>query len=118
MADKKMTKKEMWSLILVFLNAAEADETLIAGVEHEIELLDRKGSKKSVNATKVAEQNAAIALIADVLADATEPMKATPIGDAAGGMGVQRASAMLKKMVEAGTVVRTEDKGVAYFTLA
>ena len=41
----KMTKKEMWAKILSF-KEVQADPELVAGIEHEIELLDRKNASK------------------------------------------------------------------------
>lgn len=116
MADKKMTKREMFTNILVLLNAAEADESLIAGIEHEIELLDKRSASKSPNAKKVAEQNANLAKVREVLAAADEGLRATEIANAT-DFTVQRVTALVRKMVESGEVTRTEDKKVATFTL-
>lgn len=116
MVEKKVTKREHLSNILVFLVAAEASPDTIAFVEHEIELLDRKRSSKAPDAKKVAEQNAIKDSIVSVLGNASEPMKATPIAEAL-DLTVQRVSALLRQMVADGTVVRTEEKKVATFSL-
>ena len=118
MADKH-TNRELFETLLIFATAAEADAWVIEGLEHELELLDRKRGAKGVDAKKAAEQAAVIARIEDVLAGATEPMRVKEIvaaldDDTTG----QRVTAMVKKMVDAETVLRIEDKKIARFTLA
>ena len=54
--------------------------------------------------------------IADFLADGSQ-RTATEIGDAL-GISNQKASALLKQMVDAGSVVKTVDKRKAYFAIA
>lgn len=116
MGEKKMTKKEMWATILVFLNAAEADAEIISGVEHEIALLDKRAGSKSVNAKHTAEQREAMDTVTSVLANANEGVRATAIAEAT-GFSVQRVTALVKKMVDSGEVVRAEVKKVAFFSL-
>lgn len=115
MSDKH-TKRELFETLLVFATAAEADEWVLAGLEHEIELLDRKRDSKGIDAKRAAEQKAVIANIEGVLANAAEPLRATAIANEV-GCSVQRASAMLRKMVLAGDAVRHEDGKVVTFTL-
>ena len=117
MTENKTTKRENYQTLLVILAAVEADESLSDFVQHEIDLLDRKRGNKGSNSKAVAEANATAEKILAVLAEADEPMKATPIADAA-DMTVQKASASLRKLVAEGVVTRTEDKKVATFSLA
>lgn len=123
MAEKKMTKREKFELLLA---KVEGDEMLTEFINHEIELLSAKASKG--NAKKSAEQEAFIDLIRDVLSEAPNPMQCGAIAKDARLLGFawkdgnatspQRVSAMLKKMVESGDVVKTIDKKTSYFALA
>ena len=123
MAEKKMTKREKLEMLLA---KVEGDEILTEFINHEIELLSAKVSKG--NAKKNAEQEAFIDLIRDVLSEAPNPMQCGAIAKDARLLGFawkdgnatspQRVSAMLKKMVESGDVVKTVDKKTSYFALA
>jgi len=115
MSDKH-TKRELFETLLVFASAAEADAWVIEGLEHELDLLDRKRATKGVDAKKAAEQAAATAVIRDTLAGATEPMRAGEVAKVT-DLSVQRVSAMLRKMVLSGEVSRIEDKKVTTFSL-
>lgn len=117
MADTKHTKRELFETLLVFASAAEADEWVLKGLEHEIELLDRKRATKGVDAKKAAEQRAVMESIEAVLTDSDEALRATAIAEGV-GCSVQRASALLRKMVAAGSVTRHEDKKVVTFSLS
>jgi CRP-like cAMP-binding protein len=87
---------------------------LIAFIDHEIELLDRKSKSPSVNAKHAAEQAEAMDCVRLSMSD--EPMRATAIAEAA-GYSVQKVSALLRKMVASGEVVREQDKKVVTFRL-
>jgi predicted transcriptional regulator len=115
MADKH-TKRELFETLLVFASAAEADGWVIDGLNHELELLDRKRSTSKGDAKKKAEQVTIKKGIVDVLTNA-EPMRATEIAKGA-DVSVQRASALLRQMVKDEQVVRHEDGKVTTFTLA
>ena len=122
---KKMTKREMFTTILGVLSALDVDEsnidlaeTLIAGVKHEIELLDKKSGSGKVNPKRAAEQVAAKAEIRQVMASG-EPMRATAIAAATpSDMSVQRVTALLRQMVADGIVTREQDKKVVTFKVA
>ena len=123
MAEKKMTKREKFEMLLA---KVEGDEMLTEFINHEIELLSAKASKG--NAKKNAEQEAFIDLIRDVLSEAPNPMQCGAIAKDerllsfqwkdGNATSPQRVSAMLKKMVESGDVVKTVDKKTSYFALA
>jgi len=116
MSDKH-TKKELFETLLVFASAAEADGWVVAGIQHELDLLAKRAGAKGTNAKRDAEQASAMATVGIVLEDSDEPMRATAIAEAA-GFSVQKVTALLKKMVDAGTVNREQDKKVVTFSLA
>ena len=122
---KEPTKREKFAMLLPLV---EGDEMLTKFVEHEIELLEAKSSKGS--SKKSLEQEKFIDLIRDVLAECADEvgMQCGAIAkderlasfEWADGKPTssQRVSAMLKKMITAEDVVKTEVKGVSYFRLA
>ena len=123
MAEKKITKREKFEMVLKMV---EGNEMLTEFINHEIDLLSSKSGKTS--AKKTSEQEQFIDLIRDVLAEAPNPMQCGAIAKDERiasfewadkkETSPQRVSAMLKKMVDCGDVVKTTDKKVTYFALA
>ena len=113
----KMTKREMFAQILSHLT----DETEIAFVEHEIELLAKKAGAKSgkATATQVANER-----LKDEIIDFMENGATVTITDitngveALNGASNQKVSALMKQLVDAGMVVKTFEKRKAFFTKA
>ena len=109
-----MTKREYFAQIREIV--AENEE-LVAFVDHEVELLDKKNSRKSGKPTKAQVANEGIkAEIAEYLRE-NAPAR---IGDIAQAVGQtpNKVNALIKQMKDTGEVIRTEEKRVAYFTLA
>lgn len=118
MAEKKITKREMWNQILEKypLTVEEKDY-----INHEIELLNKRNSK---DRKPTANQQANELIKQDILAylgSVDNPQSITDIIKGAEGcedLSNQRVSALVRQLKEAGTVIRTEVKGRAYFSLA
>lgn len=119
----KVTKKERFTQLLEIAEVKKNEE-LVKFINHELELLEKKsGSKKQTETQKANEE--LMTVIADTLATCenavtvSELMKMRefelPNGEIASN---QKLSAMLKKMADNGTVVRTVEKKKAYFSLA
>lgn len=115
--EKKMTKKEMFELI----KGAMADnEMVVAFCEHEIELLNRKGSKSGQ--TKVQKEN--LELMEKIVNALTEIGRAVTITDLQkensemAEYSNQKLSALLKKLIEDNRVVKTTDKKKSYFSIS
>ena len=108
-----MTKRENYTA----LRAIVIDNPeLVAFIDHELELLDKKNSKRSDKPT--AKQTANAELADKILASMSdEPMTCTAIADMF-GISNQKCSALIKGLVDDGKVVRTVVKRVAYFTVA
>lgn len=119
MAEKKITKVEMFTMIKA-LDEVKANANMVAFIDHEIELLQKKSEKKGNS--KASQANAEfladvkVALTALGTATATEIMKEL-VGKYP-EVSNQKVSAHLRKLVKAEEVVRTEEKGKAYFSLA
>lgn len=112
-----MTKREMFSL-LATVNADNAE--IVEFCNHEIKLLDAKKSSKTP--TKTQKENEVIMeRIALDLAEFDKPVTVTELiagGEGLEGLTNQKVSALLRKMVEAGKVVKSIEKKKAFFSLA
>ena len=127
MAEKKITKREKYEMA-VAMAEREGNEMLVEFFNHEIELLAKKSSNGS--AKKNDEQEAFMDIVRDVLVEGTNVLgmqcgasaKDSRVAEFVWADGKetspQRVSAMLKKMVDSGDVVKTTDKKVTYFRLA
>ena len=117
MANKKMTKREMFLQIKSNypLTAAE-----VAFVDHELELLEKKNSaERKPTAQQVANEGIKAAIVAGMapnrLYTVTEIQKEIP---ECAEMSNQKVSALVRQLKDAGLVVKTEDKRKSYFSLA
>ena len=113
--EKKITKREV-------INAMLAEEVVVANevyvnfLNHELELLDKKSSNRKPS--KAQEANVAIKdNILAVLTESEAPISATEIAKAV-DITVQKASALLRQMIDANVVVKTIDKRKTFFSVA
>ena len=122
MANSKMTKKDWFATIraMVECSGNEREDEILAFIDHEVELLEKKSSKSGQ--TKTQKENVeVVAKIENALREVGKAVTITELQTASEEMSAysnQKLSALLKQMVSKGTVVRTEDKKKAYFSLA
>ena len=116
---KKLTKRDHFNALL---NLAEvkADPKLVDFINHEIELLDKKNSAdKKPTAQQTANDSIKVAILDNMVEGKaytiTDLIKTIP---ECADLTNQRVSALVRQLVEAGKVLRTEDKRKAYFSLA
>jgi hypothetical protein len=110
-----MTKRENYNAIRTIL-VAEGKTDLVAFIDHELELLDKK-NKAPKKATKTQVENEGLKdKILGVLASANAPMTATAIGEAL-GLSVNKTSALLTQLKEDNSVTREVVKRKAYFSV-
>ena len=117
--EKKMTKKEMFAMIME-LAEVKANEEMVAFIDHEIELLEKKASKSGQSRTQ-KENEVLIEQIFEALSIVEKPMTITEFQGEFSDMAEysnQKLSALLKKLVESGRVVKTIDKKKSYFSVA
>ena len=117
----KMTKREWFEELknVVFASDYERKDEAMGFLKHEIELLNKKSSKETM--TKTQKENVeVIKKIKAVLETFENPVTITEMQktDELSEYSNQKLSALLKKLVSAGEVVRTEEKKKAYFSLA
>ena len=113
----KMTKRDYFNTLLTMPDV-QANPAVVAFIEHEVELLDRKNSAdKKPTAQQVANKGVADAIIAgmerDKLYTVTDLIKTIP---ACAELTNQRVSAILRGMTD--SIERVEEKRKAYFRLA
>lgn len=112
----KITKKEMFTMIKA---QVKDNAEMVAFIDHEIELLDKKASNKK--ATKTQEANIGIKSTILAVLEGAKPMTVTEMQGASAELGElsnQKVSALVRQLVEAGKVVKTIDKKVSRFSLA
>ena len=115
MATTKTTKREYINRILTYVHDEDKPYLL-----NELALLDKKSTaEKKPTAVQVANEgikaDIAEGMVANTLYTVTDIQKGIP---ACAELSNQRVSALLRQMVGAGVIVRTEDKRKAYFSLA
>ena len=112
----KITKVEMFQMIKAQVSD---NQDMVAFIDHEIELLQKKASNKK--ATKTQEVNVGIKTTILAVLKGADPMTITEMQGASAELGElsnQKVSALVRQLVEAGTVVKTVDKKVSRFSLA
>ncbi len=122
MTEKKMTKKDWFAALakMVETSNMENKTEALAFIQHEVELLNRKSEKSGQ--TKTQKENVGIMKkIKAALAEVGKPVTITEMQAASADMAEysnQKLSALLKKMVDGGEVVKTSEKKKSYFSLA
>ena len=120
--EKKMTKKEMFTLIAT-LNAN--DKAIVDFCNHEIELLERKKSQGNAKANEKMDK--AVELVYEALAGMDKPVKVSELivqanldelANESGVVSTQKVSALLKKLVDCGRATKFTDKKNTYFKVA
>jgi hypothetical protein len=119
--EKKMTKKEMFTLIAT-LNAS--NQEIVDFCNHEIELLERKKSQGNAKANE--KMDSQVALVYNALVSVGKPITASELiaqggldelANESGVVSTQKVSALLKKLVDSGKVSKFTDKKKTYFSV-
>lgn len=112
------TKRENFATLRTVVETANTEnkDELLSFIDREVELLNHKSAKSGQ--TKTQKENVAVKeSIKEALAQFSAPVTVSEIM-AIVGLSNQKISALLRQMVKAGEVVRTEEKKKAYFALA
>ena len=110
------TKREYFNELKTIVSDNDA---LVAFIDHELELLDKKNSAPKAPTAKQVENEK----IKDyILAHLVKPMTISEmlkdfLADYPTELSNQRVSAIVKQLVEDNSVVRTVDKRKAYFSV-
>lgn len=118
----KITKREMFAMVREIVEASGSvnTELLTNFIDHEVELLTKKNtSEKKPTAKQTANEVVKNEILdfmeVNKLYTVSELLKSVPALD---GCSNQYASSLVRQMVNAGQLVRTEEKRKAYFSLA
>ena len=117
--EKKVTKKDRFSRIYAIIEESNASDKveLLGFIDHEVELLEKKSSKVTLTATQKANLEV-IEVIKEVLEDKPNSTVSELIKDERlSAYTYQKISALLKKLIDGGEVVKSTDKKVSRFSL-
>ncbi len=118
----KITKKDMFAMVYAVVESVEDDnkQLMLDFINHEIELLNKKSSRSTQTKNQKANEEILVA-IKEELSTMTEPVTISELMTKSEKMAKytnQKLSALLKKLVDAGEVVKTIDKKKSYFSIA
>ena len=121
MTNKKMTKKEMFAMVMEVVEVSETANKaeMMDFLAHEIELLERKKSSSAKTKSQVENEKIMVSILEE-LAQSEKPMTVTELmqTETLVGLSNQKLSALLRLLKEDGKVVKTIDKKKSYFALA
>lgn len=117
--NKKITKRDRFNALLS-LSEVQANADLVAFIEHEIELLDKKnsGEKKPTaqqTANEVIKQGIVKGMQKGRLYTVTELIKEI---DECADLTNQKVSSLLRQLISENKVVKSIDKRKSYFQIA
>ena len=119
--EKRITNKERYEQLIEIVNVSTVDnkEELIEFLESRIEL----AAKKRTGQTKTQKENEVlIEKLYEVIKNIGKPVTVTEIYEAAkdieGITSAQKVSALVKKLVDAKTIVKTTDKRKSLFSVS
>ena len=121
----KVTKRERFAQLMEIVKASEVENSseLVAFIEHEVELLNKKNSRSDKPTKTQLENEALKTQIMSVLKSIGRPitvtqlLKETELADNP-NLSNQKVSALLTQLRKADAVVRTVEKKVAFYSLA
>ena len=125
MENKKITKKEYFAQLREIV--ADKPE-LVAFIDHEVELLNKKSAKSGT--TKTQKENEIVAtMLVEELEKIGKPITITDLMNASetianyrlengNALSNQKISAIFKQLVENKTLVKVVDKKKSYFSIA
>ena len=118
MANKLTKKENFMRVVEVLENKGLTD--LVEVMKHEIELIEKKSANKTQTKTQ-KENEVLVEKVYEALIAIARPVAVDELRGASDEMSVfsnQKLSALLKKLVDAGRVIKTVDKKKSYFSVA
>ena len=117
MVEKKITKKEMFAMLLE-VEGVKGNAEMEAFIRHEIELLEKKSSKSGSTKTQKENEEIKVKLV-EALAEVGKAVTITEFQKAseyASQFSNQKISALFKQL-EGTQVEKTVEKGKSYFSV-
>lgn len=123
---KKITKKDYFKMLLNVVEKSDTENKtdLTNFINHELELLNNKktsSSNSQKEQERKAEQEKIQTIILNILKNEKNGLTATEIqrtNKELTGYSLPKITAMIKKLVDAGSVIRTVEKKKAIFRIA
>ena len=122
MMNKKMTKKEMFAMVIEVVGGLEIEHKaeMLEFLNHEVELLEKKNSRSGQTKTQ-KENEVLLGQLELALAEFTRPVTISEFmkesSHEVATLSNQKLSALMKKLVDAEKVVKTTEKKKSYFAL-
>lgn len=116
MAEKKLIKKDYFNMLREIVVSMERQD-LVDFIDHEIELLNKKSSSKSLTKTQV-ENEKLKEIILETLKDLNKYATISEIQEyntELADLSNQKISALLKQLVDTEIIEKMIDKKKAYF---
>jgi hypothetical protein len=126
MANKKMTMTAQYEAIKALLNGETVENY---SVEQAVEFIDGRiaqvakknapGGERKLTKTQL-ENEGTKGVILEVLSNTTDPVTIADmqkLSTVLGALSNQKITALVSQLVKANAIVRTEEKGKAYFAL-
>jgi energy-coupling factor transporter ATP-binding protein EcfA2 len=117
----KVTKKERFAQLMAIVNASQVENSaeLVAFIEHEVELLNKKNSRSGKPTARQVENEQIKATILSVMERVGKPMTITQLLAEIGNseLSNQRVSALVTQLKDDFKVIRTVEKKVAFYSL-
>lgn len=130
MEKMKVTKKENFERLLQ-IGEVKNNTDLVKFIEHEIDLLNKKSLSRGKSQKENEINSQIMDLILEVLSEQEEKVTISELlknekidsftyeeKNENKKITSQKASALIKKLMESGKVKREEEKGKAYFSIA
>lgn len=117
--EKKITKREKFEMLMAIAEV-QANPILSEFIERELELLAKKNSAEKKPTEKQTENAGIKEVIVEVLTDEENGMTISAMQKKCADLAEysnQKISALVRQMILDGVVVKTEEKGKAYFRL-
>lgn len=116
---KKVTKKEMFGRLIELAQENERTD-LVEFCEREIDLLNKKASASGQSKTQAENEKIKVVIAEELtrIARAVTISELIKESENLGQYSNQKLSALLKQMVESGTVTKIVDKKKSLFTIA
>lgn len=117
--EKKITKREKFEMLMAVAEV-KANPILSEFIERELELLAKKNSAEKKPTEKQTENAGIKDIIVEVLTDEEKGMTISAMQKKCAELAEysnQKISALVRQMILDGVVVKTEEKGKAYFRL-
>lgn len=116
--EKKMTKKEMFAMIMA-LDEVQANEEMVNFIQHEIDLLDKKSASKSKKSVEKSTEDERLkdiifsVLTSDGMTSTEVWRSSTEFADLSG----QKITYLLNAMVKDNKIGKKKDKKSTLFCL-